>query len=72
MKQRKPTAAIRKAIDIAGSQAKLAERAGCAQQTISDILTGRRRMSAEIAVKIAKATGLSPSQFRPDIFEAVQ
>jgi len=46
--------------------------AGCAQQTISDIATGRRRVSAEIALRIAKATGVPAHKFRPDLFEAAQ
>jgi DNA-binding transcriptional regulator YdaS (Cro superfamily) len=61
--------AIREAVNIAGTQALLADAAGCSQQTISDIMTGKRRLSAEIAIKISKATGVPAHALRPDLFE---
>jgi DNA-binding transcriptional regulator YdaS (Cro superfamily) len=60
--------AINKAVKAAGSQSKLATLAGCAQQRINDIVKGRRRLSAELAVKISKATGIPRSELRPDLF----
>lgn len=72
MKHRGTIPAVREAIRIAGTQTELARMAGCAQQTISDILTGRRKVSAEIALRIAKATGVPPHRLRPDLFEAAQ
>ena len=72
MRQGKYIGAVREAIEIAGNQTKLARKAGCAQQTISDIVAGRRRLSAEIAVKISKATGIPVKRLRPDIFEVAQ
>jgi DNA-binding transcriptional regulator YdaS (Cro superfamily) len=63
---------IAQAIEIVGSQKKLAEAAGCEQQTISKLLNRQRRISAEIAVAIDKATEgrVSKHTLRPDIFEA--
>jgi DNA-binding transcriptional regulator YdaS (Cro superfamily) len=72
MKHRRNVNAVHEAIRIAGTQTDLARMAGCAQQTISDIATGRRRVSAEIALRIAKATGVPAHKFRPDLFEAAQ
>ena len=54
---------------LAGGQSKLAQMAGCAQQRINDIVKGRRPLSAELAVKISKATGIPRAELRPDIFE---
>lgn len=64
---------IRAAIEIVGSQAKLADAVGVRQQTISKLLLGQReKISGEIAVGIHQATeGKVPKwQIRPDLFEA--
>lgn len=64
---------ISAAIEIVGSQAKLADAIGVRQQTISKLLRGQRqKVSAEIAVGIHQATGgkVSKWQLRPDLFEA--
>lgn len=64
---------IRAAIDIVGSQAKLADAVGVRQQTISKLLLGQReKISGEIAVGIHQATGgaVPKWQIRPDLFEA--
>ena len=64
---------ISAAIEIVGSQAKLADAIGVRQQTISKLLLGQRsKVSAEIAVGIHNATaGRVPKwQLRPDLFEA--
>lgn len=60
--------AIRKAIEAAGSQTKLATLAGCGQQTISDLLNGKRRASASFAIRFEKKTGVSRRILRPDVF----
>ena len=62
--------AVKRAVEIIGSQVKLAAAAGCAQQTISDIISGRRTLSAELAVAISRATDgrVSREDLRPDIF----
>jgi DNA-binding transcriptional regulator YdaS (Cro superfamily) len=64
---------IRAAIDIVGSQAKLADAVGVRQQTISKLLLGQReKISGEIAVGIHQATeGQVPKwKIRPDLFDA--
>lgn len=61
---------ILRAIEAAGSQAVLAERSGLSQQFISKLLNNERRVSAESAVAIHRATdGKIPcSVLRPDLF----
>lgn len=49
-------AQIAKAIAAAGSQPKLGERAGISQQHISKLLNGQRKVTAEIALALEKAT----------------
>lgn len=64
---------IRAAIDIRGSQAKLADAIGVRQQTISKLLLGQReKISGEIAVGLHQATdGQVPKwKVRPDLFDA--
>lgn len=68
-----PRPEISAAIEIVGSQAKLADAIGVKQQTISKLFTGeRKRVSAEIAVGIHNATsGKVPKWvLRPDLFDA--
>ena len=70
-----PNPEISAAIEIVGSQQKLADAVGVRQQTISKLLLGHRsRVSAEIAVGIHNATGgaVPKWRLRPDIFEAPQ
>ena len=60
---------------VGASQTELAARVGTAASYISQIETGFRRPSIEMAKRIAAATGLPISDLRPDlreIFEAVQ
>lgn len=56
-----------RAIAIAGSEAKLAERVGCSQVAINK---AKRvgRVSAEMAVKIEAAVGIPRQQLRPDLW----
>lgn len=64
---------IRAAIEIVGSQAKLAAAAGVRQQTISKLLRGERQnVSGRIAVGIHNATEGKVPKWRlcPDLFEA--
>jgi DNA-binding transcriptional regulator YdaS (Cro superfamily) len=65
------TPLLRKAIETAGSQAKLAQACGVVQQSISAALNSGR-VSAEMAVKIDRATnGAVPHwQLRPDLWTA--
>ena len=61
---------IETAVREHGSQAKLAGVLGCSQQLVSQMLTGRVRITAEMAVKLDVATGgkVSRHDLRPDIF----
>lgn len=64
-------AGIQAAINHFGSQAKLAAALPrWSQQTISRVLNGRNRISAELAIDIEKATKGSVPRWtlRPDIF----
>jgi len=63
---------IAEAICQVGSQAELARRCGCAQQTISKILHREISVSPEIAKKIDLATdGNVPRwKLRPDLWDA--
>ncbi|TQI72941.1 YdaS antitoxin of YdaST toxin-antitoxin system [Bosea sp. AK1] len=56
-----------RAIALAGSEAKLAERVGCSQVAINK---AKRvgRVSAEMAVKIEAAVGIPRQQLRPDLW----
>lgn len=47
------------------SHASLAKQAGISKAFLSQILSGRRTPSIEIAVALAKHTGLSASDFLP-------
>lgn len=64
-----PKSLIEKAIELKGSQAKLAEAMGCSQQQISYLLKAKS-VSAEMATAIDKATnGKVPrNKLRPDLF----
>jgi DNA-binding transcriptional regulator YdaS (Cro superfamily) len=61
---------IERAVQIHGSQAKLAEAAGCSQQQISYLLHEADRISAEMAAAIDRATEgkVARQVLRPDIF----
>lgn len=49
---------IKRAVEVSGSQAKLAEKLGCTQQLIS-IWLGRGYVPVERVVEIEQATGVS-------------
>lgn len=61
---------IARAIELHGSQVKLAREVGCSQQYISWLLKEADQVSAEMAVAFEKATGsaISRHDLRPDIF----
>jgi len=63
---------IDKAVEIAGSQVKLADATGYSQNLISLITLGKRRVSAEFAIALEHATGIVRCEFRPDLFPAPQ
>lgn len=62
---------IQAAVDLLGSQAKLATAMGCSQQQIAYLLRAPR-ISAEMAAAVHSATdGKVPKhKLRPDVFEA--
>jgi len=64
------TLLVSKAVKILGSQAELATACGCSQQTISAVLKGDRRLKAELASQIDRATNgqVSRQELLPDIF----
>lgn len=61
---------IEQAVSLLGSQAKLANAAGCSQQYISLLLQGKTGLSAEKAIDFERATDgkISRNVLRPDIF----
>jgi DNA-binding transcriptional regulator YdaS (Cro superfamily) len=61
---------IRRAIEVFGTQEKLAAAAGIHQSTISRILAGKIRITAEAAAKLDRATGgeVRKECLRPDVF----
>jgi DNA-binding transcriptional regulator YdaS (Cro superfamily) len=63
---------VARAVEIKGSQAKLAADAGCSQQQISYLLNEADSITAEMAIAIDRATNgeVSREQLRPDIFVA--
>ena len=58
---------ISAAIEAEGSQAKLAERLGVSQQTVS-LLLKASRVSAEMAVRLENRLGVPREELRPDLF----
>lgn len=69
-----PNPVILKAIKSAGgTQAKLAEKAGLSQQYISKLRNNGCLVSADAAIRIARATGgqVRISDLRPEVVEAV-
>lgn len=61
---------IAEAIDIFGSQKKLADAIGCSQQNVSLMLRGIVKISAENAASLHSATRgrISKRKVRPDVF----
>lgn len=60
---------IEAAIDLFGSQARLAQAVGCTQQQISYLLKAKS-ITAEMAKKLDDATGgrVSKHDLKPDVF----
>jgi DNA-binding transcriptional regulator YdaS (Cro superfamily) len=61
---------IERAIGALGSQAKLGGAIGVSQQYVSKLLRGKKRITAEIAIKIEVATrfGVSRSDLCPQFW----
>lgn len=62
-----PNSALERAVSVAGSQAKLAALVGVSQPAISKALAAGR-CTAEMAVEIERATGVSRKELRPDLW----
>ena len=64
------TKALQKAINIAGSQTKLAKKLKVTQTAVSHWLTRNKRIPAERAVAVEKATGgqVTRRDLRPDLY----
>jgi DNA-binding transcriptional regulator YdaS (Cro superfamily) len=65
---------LQKAINKAGSQQALAAAIGVSQQQVSYLMTKARRIPAEIAIAVERATDgeVSRNELRPDIFGDAQ
>jgi len=61
---------LKKAIRLVGSQARLAEAAGCSQMMVWKLVHGHACVSVEMARKIHAATdgGVTEAELRPDFF----
>lgn len=61
---------LKKAIRLVGSQARLAEAAGCSQMMVWKLAHGHAGISVEMARKIHLATegAVNESDLRPDFF----
>lgn len=61
---------IERAVELFGSQKKLADAVGCSQQHISLLLRGVVKVTAEMAISIDEATkgDVSRRELRPDVF----
>ncbi|TNL05336.1 transcriptional regulator [Kosakonia cowanii] len=60
---------IAKAIEIAGSQAKLAKLVGVSQVSVCRWLNDKKKVSPERVIALSNATGevIKPYQIRPDL-----
>ncbi len=65
---------IEQAIKIVGSQAELARRCRCSQQTISKVLNREIAVAAELARDIDLATGGAVPRWkmRPDLWDEIE
>jgi DNA-binding transcriptional regulator YdaS (Cro superfamily) len=61
--------ALNKAITIAGSQTKLAEKLKITPQAVQQWLVGGRYVPVKRASEIERLTGVKREQLRPDIFQ---
>ncbi|EOV8836299.1 helix-turn-helix domain-containing protein [Cronobacter dublinensis] len=60
---------IAKAIEIAGSQAKLAKQVGVSQVSVCRWLNNKKKVAPEHVIAVVQATGgiIKPHQIRPDL-----
>ena len=62
------TEPLRKAIEAAGGQTKLAEALRTSQGRIWNWLNRDKRVPAEFVLKIERVTGVSRHELRPDLY----
>lgn len=60
--------ALRKAINVAGSQSALARELGCSTTSVWKMVNKAGRMSHEYVLRAEAATGVSRHDLRPDIY----
>lgn len=63
-----PAQALRRALAIVGTQAKLAAICKCGQPHISKLIRRNRPIPAEFVLRVEAATGVSRHDLRPDIY----
>ena len=61
---------LERAVTLAGGQTRLAEKMGVTQQRVWFVMNRAKRVSAEMAIAIERATDrqISKHELRPDIF----
>jgi DNA-binding transcriptional regulator YdaS (Cro superfamily) len=65
-----PYEALRKAVDIVGSQAEFGRLCGVSQPAVWKWLQSSKRLPAEYCLAVEAATGVSKHLLRPDIYPA--
>lgn len=66
-----PLEALKKAVNIAGSQTKLSKLIGCKNPSQVSVMVNRdKKASITYAAKISEVTGVPCHELRPDIFPA--
>ena len=65
---------LQRAINKAGSQQALAAAIGVSQQQVSYLMTKAKRIPAEVAIAVERATEgeVTRAELRPDLFGAAQ
>lgn len=66
-----PQDALRRAVDVAGSQAALARLLGVSQPSVWKWLDRGKALPAEHVHAVVAATGISKEELRPDLFGEV-
>lgn len=60
--------ALKKAIDLAGGQTKVAKKCNTTQQRVWNWIHRDKKIPAEYVLNIEKLTGVSRHELRPDIY----
>lgn len=63
-----PFEALQSAVECAGSQAELARLVGVSSTAVWKWVNIARRVPAEFALRVERATGISRNWLRPDIY----